>query len=577
MVNNTNNMSAIHRVLNSLSLPLSLPLMAIVIVFLSFSSTVYASTLTANVDRKQITENDSFRLFLRFDEQVGFGQPDLTELQRDFRVINQQRSNQFRSMNGKTVSFTEWTFTLSPLRTGDLTIPAIEFQGAKSQSIEVSVNDLPPSVKEQMAKEFFFDIEVDQDSTYVQAQILYTEKLYYSVQHDNATLSELKVADAHMVQLGEVRNYNTSINGQLMGVYERRFAIFPDESGELVIPGQKFTASVINQYNRFSRGRPVSIVSEPINIAIKSTPKSYPQSPWLPSEQIRISDRWSKTYDEWQVGEPVTRTITINAKGLSGSQLPNTALPIVEGLKYYPDQSEHEDQVDVSGVQGTFQQSLAIVPTQSGRITIPEVRIPWWNTKTNKLEYALLPSQTITVAAAEQTAITTSNLQTPEANITSVTDINTASANSASSGYWILATLILLFTNVVTAFLLWQKKSPKAKDPIKEKSASENNKVVLKALKSACKNNDAEHIRSLLKQWAQLEFETTRLELLSSLLNDDKVGDAVKALDQFLYQGGNSSSHSFDGQIIWRSLSAALSNRSSKKSAKDSELESLYK
>ena len=577
MVNNTNNMSAIHRVLNSLSLPLALPLMAIVIIFLSFSSTVYASTLTANVDRKQITENDSFRLFLRFDEQVGFGQPDLTELQRDFRVINQQRSNQFRSMNGKTVSFTEWTFTLSPLRTGDLTIPAIEFQGAKSQSIEVSVNDLPPSVKEQMAKEFFFDIEVDQDSTYVQAQILYTEKLYYSVQHDNATLSELKVADAHMVQLGEVRNYNTSINGQLMGVYERRFAIFPDESGELVIPGQKFTASVINQYNRFSRGRPVSIVSEPINIAIKSTPKSYPQSPWLPSEQIRISDRWSKTYDEWQVGEPVTRTITINAKGLSGSQLPNTALPIVEGLKYYPDQSEHEDQVDVSGVQGTFQQSLAIVPTQSGRITIPEVRIPWWNTKTNKLEYALLPSQTITVAAAEQTAITTSNLQTPEANITSVTDINTASVNSASSGYWILATLILLFTNVVTAFLLWQKKSPKAKGPIKEKSTSENSKVVLKELKSACKSNDAEHIRSVLKQWTQLEFQTTRLELLSGLLNDDTMGDAIKALDQFLYQGGNSSSHSFDGQIIWRSLSAALSNRSSKKSAKDSELESLYK
>jgi hypothetical protein len=551
-------------------------MMAILIVFLSFSSTIHASTLTANVDRKQITENDSFRLFLRFDEQVGFDQPDLTELKRDFRVINQQRSNQFRSMNGKTVSFTEWTLTLSPLRTGDLTIPAIEFQGAKSQPIEVSVNDLPPSVKEQMAKEFFFDIEVDQESTYVQAQILYTEKLYYSVQHDNATLSELTVTDAHIVQLGEVRNYNTSVNGQRMGVYERRFAIFPDESGELVIPGQKFTASVVNQYNRFSRGRPVNIVSEPINISIKSTPKSYPQSPWLPSEQVRISDRWSKTYDEWQVGEPVTRTITINAKGLLGSQLPNIALPIVDGLKYYPDQSEHEDQVEVSGVQGIFQQSLAIIPTKSGRVTIPEVRIPWWNTQTNKLEYALLPSQTITVAAAEQPAITTSSQQTPVTN-TSVADINAANTNKTSSGYWILATLILLFTNVVTAFLFWQKKSPKTKENVKQESASENSKVVLKELKSACKNNDAEHIRSLLKKWAQLEFQTTRLELLSNLLNDEKVGNAVKALDQFLYQGGNNSSHSFDGQIIWRSLTAALANRSTKKSAKGSELESLYK
>ena len=107
---------------------------------LTLSTGAVAATLTASVDRKEITENDSFRLFLRYDEQVGFGQPDLTDLKKDFRIINQQRANQFRSMNGKTVSYTEWTLALSPLTTGDLIIPSLEFNGQKSQEIKVSVN-----------------------------------------------------------------------------------------------------------------------------------------------------------------------------------------------------------------------------------------------------------------------------------------------------------------------------------------------------------------------------------------------------------------------------------------------------
>jgi hypothetical protein len=554
-------------VVNKFLTSIILPLLASL--FLILSNSALAATLTANVDRKQITENDSFRLFLRFDEQVGFGQPDLTALKRDFRVINQQRSNQFRSMNGKTVSFTEWTLVLSPLRTGNLIIPELEFNGEKSQSIEVSVNELPQSVKEQIAKEFFFDIEVDQKSTYVQAQVLYTEKLYYSVNHEDATLSDLKVTDAHVIQLGEVRQYNTSVNGQRMGVYERRFAIFAEESGEMVIPGQKFTASVVNSYNRWSRGRPVSVVAKPIRIQVKATPATYPQSPWLPSPQISISDRWSKPYSEWQVGEPVTRSITINAQGLSGSQLPSIALPVVEGLKYYPDQSEHQDHTDSLGIQGVYQQSLAIVPTQSGRITVPEMRIPWWNIETNRLEYAILPAQTVDVAAAENTSSTKSSQE-----IVQQTSDQTLMSPSqqGSSGYWIFATLALLISNILTAFFLW-KKSDETR--VKEDKIPEvKGKAILKQLKSACQKNDALKIRHYLKQWAQSEYQKNSIEEFGKLFNDIALTNAIAELDSFLYQDSQNSV--FNGQVLWNSLSQAIKKRNPKESSDSSSLKPLY-
>ena len=543
------------------------------LVFLLLAHTVSAGTLTATVDRKAITENDSFRLFLRYDEQVAFGQPDLTVLKKDFRVLNQQRSNQFRSMNGKTVSFTEWTLMLSPIRTGTLIIPAVEFDGQYSQEIEVTVNELAQSVKDQIAKEFFFDIEVDNLNTYVQAQVIYTEKLYYSVNHEDATLSEFKVTDAHVMQLGEVRQYNTNINGQRMGVYERRSAIFAEESGEMVIPGQKFSANIVNSYNRWSRGRPVTVIAEPIRINVKSTPASYPQAPWLPSPQITISDRWSKPYNEWQVGEPVTRTISINARGLSGSQLPELNLPTVEGLKYYPDQSEHNDKTDTQGIEGFLQQSLAIVPTQSGRVTIPEMRVPWWNVETNRLEYAILPTHTVTVAAPENALKMDSSQST---NTPLNTELNASAdstmMNNQNSGYWIAATLFLLLTNIISAFLLWRRSGKPIEKEINRTTVS--SKETLKQIKKACQKNDPLLIRENLKEWSQQEFGISSLEELGQKFQDIPLTNSLSELDSTLYQSTENSA--FNGQLLWNNLSQAIKKKHSGSSTDQSELSPLY-
>ena len=558
---------------NQFTTSLLRPILALV--FLLLTQVASAGTLTATVDRKVITENDSFRLFLRYDEQVGFGQPDLTVLKKDFRVISQQRSNQFRSMNGKTVSFTEWTLMLSPIKTGVIIIPSVEFDGQLSQEIQVTVNELSQTVKDQIAKEFFFDIDVDRSSTYVQAQIIYTEKLYYSVNHEDATLSEFKVTDAHVIPLGEVRQYNTDINGQRMGVYERRFAIFAEESGELVIPGQKFTANIVNSYNRWSRGRPVSIVAQPIRIEVKSTPSNYPKASWLPSPQLTVVDRWSKPYSEWQVGEPVTRTITLNAQGLSGSQLPKIDLTQVDGLKYYPDQSEHNDKTDTQGIYGFLQQSIAIVPTQSGRITIPEMRIPWWNLESNRLEYAILPTQTVVVAAPASNAIeASSNL---EADLAPTHAADSTSISTSGSGYWVAATLILLLTNFITAFFLWRRQDSSIDKTTDLAPAS--NKDKLRLVKKACQKNDPLIIRQALKEWSQQEFGISGMDQLGQQLNDIALSNSLNELERVLYQ--NSENSAFNGQLLWNNLSQTIkknkANRSQTGSAIDqSELSPLY-
>lgn len=521
---------------------------------LLFAAQAQAATFSASVDRKEVTEQDTFNLMLRYSEQVGFGSPDLTPLQNDFQILNQQRSNQFRSVNGKTESFTEWTLTLTAKRSGQLTIPPIRFDDQQSQPITISVRELSADVKAQIAKEFFFDIEVSQQSNYyVQEQILYTEKLYYSVSHEDASLSEFKVTDALVQPLGEVRQYTTIIDGQRLGVYERRFAIFPEESGELVIPGQRFNARISNPYDRWSRGRQGSAVSKPITLPIKPIPPNYPQAPWIPAQNLSISETFSTPPQQWVAGEPVTRTLTLTAKGLPGSQLPAIALPVVDNLRYYPDQSQQNEQSSEDGLTGTSEQSIALVPGSSGRILLPEIRIPWWNTRSGTLEYAVLPAHSIQVQPAKGSSPATIRPETP----TDAVSMQTPAAISSASEqptllYWQIAAGLLLLSNALLFILWWRAQQriqgqPRAADG--RSNPTENTEKTLKqhwqALTRACQKGDGVAIRSALLGWvnagglsatiAVRHLPLASLNQLAGLTAEPKLQAALAELDAYLY------------------------------------------
>ena len=87
-------------------------------------------------------------------------------------------------------------------------------------------------------------------------------------------------------------------------------------------------------------------------------------------------------------------------QGLLGSQLP--ALPTINlnNAKLYPDQPKIEKGDGKSQWTGIRSESLAIIPTRAGEFVLPEVRIAWWNTDSNKAEYAILPERKFTVAPA---------------------------------------------------------------------------------------------------------------------------------------------------------------------------------
>ena len=549
---------------------------ALFLTLLLTASVSMAAGLTASVDRKEIGRSDAVTLQVRYDDMAGFSAPDWSPLDREWDVVSKNQSQQISFNNGKNSSYTDWTLVLVPRRSGELLIPAIEFKGAKSDPIRIKVSD-QANTKPVTSDNFYFEVEVSSGTHYVQEQLMYIERLYYTVTHDDANLSEFTVANARVVPLMEPKQYVTVIDGRRIGVYERRYAIIPEEAGTLVIPGQRFTARIPNRYDRF-RGTSDTVVSKPIELNVQPIPASYPQAPWIPASQFSITEEFSRNNDEWHAGEPITRTMTIKANGLSSGQVPPIPMPEVKGLRYYPDQTQEDTQVGEQGMTTTVTQSVALVPTQAGPLTLPEIRIPWWNTLTNKVEYAVLPGRVIQVGDALSPAGTqpqaSDNIVAPAENETST---SAAPTTNTANGIWPWIALALLGTNLVTLALLLMNYSrgPKTASDVQEKvGTAPDDKGLWRELRRACQNNDANDIRANLLTWASAVSGQPQRTLsdVAQWLNDVRVTAALQELDALLYSRQNNSA--FNGQGIIRLLENALKQK--EQTATESRLPDFY-
>ena len=524
------------------------PRLFAMLVLLLCSPWAAADSFTASVDRSQLTEQETFQLVLTFSPLTIMGSPDIAPLTQDFDIVGgPQQMTSHRSINGRTESKTQWTYLLMPKRLGKLTIPPIEFKGELTDSITLTVTEVPQAVRQQQEKDVFFDIQINQqDNYYVQSQIVYVEKLYYRVNHQDANLTPLEVEGARIEELQEPKNYTTVINGERTGVYERRFAIFPERAGSLVIPGQRFQAIAVSRnFNSWSsRTRTLSATSGPITLNISPIPDSYPLAPWLPAQQLDIKEVWSEDPTSWQVGVPVTRTIRIQSDGLPASQivLPDMGLP--SSLKQYPDQTGYQDAKKDTGIVGVFTQPYALKPTQTGELIIPELRIPWWNTRSNRQEYAVIPERRLNITPQANAAEAQNASGNTKYGIeTTPIDTMAQPTNASDSGPWMLMAATLLLSNFVTGFLLWRKLvTPTTTDDVQEAPHTSEARQ-WRLLRKACQQQGATEIRQYLIQWMSTLISadnkggqpTSLTAVQEHLKASGELSQLLKHLDQSLF------------------------------------------
>ena len=380
-------------------------LIALLIAVISlFASASAQAEFQAYVDRNPVAVDESFTLTLKSDENPD-SNPDLTVLQNDFDVLGQTRGSSIQIINGNATQSTHWQISLIAKRSGQLTIPAIKAGKQTTQPITLNVTAADQAKAAQQSGELFVEVSAEPRTAYVQQQMIFTARLYRNVNIGNgSTLSDPKFPgmDAVVERLGDDRNYQATHNGQAYAVIERRYAVYPQKSGQFSSEPVQFDGDIIearqgggifmfDPFNQSSRHKRVN--SKSVTFSIKPVPAALGGIPWLPASKLQLTEQWSENPPQFIVGEPITRTLVISSSGLTASQLPALGSKAIEGFKLYPDQPALKNDKDGNGIKGVRTQKIAVMPMRAGYYTLPEIEIRWWNINTDQEEVARLPAR----------------------------------------------------------------------------------------------------------------------------------------------------------------------------------------
>ncbi len=542
---------------------------------------VFAATIKATVDRNPVALNESFQLVFSANESPD-GEPDFSPLRQDFTIINQAQNHQTQWINGKTSRLIQWTLVLMAKRTGRLKIPPIAFGDDRSNPLTIDAV-LPQNVSED--RDLFLTVDVNTHAPYVQSQLLYTLRFYRKVAISQASLDEPELDDAVIERLGEDKNFDTAIKGVRYRVTERRYAIFPQKSGRQTIKPVILMAEVISGRQRHfgffgsQMTVPKRLQSEVVELNVKAIPDDY-HGHWLPAEQVVLQEQWSDDSLTVNVGEPLTRTLTLLAKGATDSQLPTLWSDIkIDGLKSYPDQPVLREQKHADGLTAFREEKIALIPSKPGQYRLPAIKIHWFNSKTEQEEVLSLPAVTIRALAVKSAPASMPAAQNGTGALPTAQPKTSANAcpkpvaqPSGDAGLW--RGLAVFFAGawlLTLGFVFWNRK--KHTEKIEPKTAETQDFSALnKALKQACYDNDAQAANKILLEWGQQAFGVSSLSAIKAHC-EARLRDQIDVLMASLYAP---ETKPWNGKKLYQAFAESCARQKTRKIQNEGELKDLY-
>ncbi len=547
----------------------------------------FAATIKVTPDRDPVRMDETFNLVFSSGESVD-DDPDFSPLAEDFNILSRNQSSQVSIVNGKMSKTQEWTLSLSPKRTGAIPIPPIAFGNDRSQPASVTVLEsgaAKPSTGGGDDAELMLEMEATPKNPYVQAQVIVTVRVLLRVNLAGADLSEPTVTDALVERLGEDRRYSTLRNGREYAVIERKYALFPQKSGLLRIDPLQLTAQVeVGGRSFFSRStRAMRVRSEAVDLKVRPQPPEFTGTHWLPAADLKLEESWPQNPPQAKADEPITRTLTLRAEGATVSLLPELGadLRLDPTIKQYPDQPAlNEEKLPTTGISGTRQEKTALIPAKPGEYKLPAVEIPWWNTKTERMETTRIPERTLKVEASaepaqqqatppEPTAQTTLSMSTPQEPA--------KPPSPAAENPWFWLALLFGLGWLGTGLAWWhsRRQPPPAASVQPQAGQAPDRRLARKALREACAKHDPAAARLALLAWASTRWPDRQTGALAEIagLAGGSLAEEIERINRKLYGNGQEE---WNGNGLWMAVEA-VDNGKHADPRKQPTLEPMYR
>lgn len=541
---------------------------------------VCAAELISVVNRNEVGVNQTFRLQISYAEQVATEQLDLSELSADFEIlsIRPQSSSSTQIVNGQRTQSvsTTWSLILAPKRTGFLTIPAFNIGNDQSRAIQIRVSE--NAQLGEVDQPLTAVVKANKGALYPGQQLLVEVEL--SAQSDVGNLNgpELVIADAEVVPLDQQSSQRIE-NGLARSIVTLKYAVFAKSTGELVIPRMTYTGNKGVQRSIFSSpGTQVLARTREHKVPVQAAPNKAGAA-WLAAENVALTSSWSRDPSDLKVGEPITRTITVTAVAQRASAIPPlTGLAESGDYNVYTDQPQLDNQTSARGFTGTRIESQAIVATREGELQIPETRLAWFDTGAKRWKEAVLPAETLSVAAG--------SLAAPPASLSPVVArsddaLDGGATASNNQTIWQLASAVLALLVLVQSAVILKlraKRNPHtASRAEKNRNASEQS--AWKRLSAELRSNNSAKLRQAIVDWlnvAQPKHTSWTLQELRKGTQIEQLSEQIQRLEGALFDQSEQAFDSAELNSGLRTLRTQILKPSKSRGDKPA-LEALYK
>ena len=508
--------------------------------------------VSAWVDNNPVVVGEMFRLHIEAKNVDDPQEPDLSEI-RGLQVLNRSVQNQTSIVGTSITRTVNWTYVMLAPSSGNYRIPALQIGSEKTIPIALKAEESSQSPNNQIVR---LEVDVSPNEVYPQQQVLVRVRIIRTgAQLENESLTPFELAGTQIEKVNQ-RSFRKVKNGKRQLITEISYVLLPEKSGTILLPQLSYQGNEIrggNSQGNFGnfgnfgnifqqRGRRIFSNSEAQTIQVKALPVGF-KGWWLPAAKLELEEQWLPDPPEFRVGEPVTRTLTVNAYGVFGNQIPELSFELPEKMKAYADQPSIETVKTQEGLKGTRVEKWAIIPGQAGKLELPEISVAWWDVQKDEIRTSVFPARIIEVFPA--------TVDFPAAPVTQETAIETKKTAVVVTqepvladqqvGFWkALAIVFAILWGATLLLWFFLKKNNAASGIKKEEEIKRNKELALrsatKKVEKALSSGEAETVQTALLKWADSvwsENPPQGIEQIGERIPQLKNG--IKTLNSVLY------------------------------------------
>lgn len=200
-----------------------------------------------------------------------------------------------------------------------------------------------------------------------------------------------------LMEQANVVNSTTRRDGKTFSSQRWEVPLYPLSSGVIDVPPIAVSVSVKGEGGDVSG----TVVAQPMQLHTHLASENMSSNvAWVVANDASLTENISLVggsgeQNELFVGDSLTRTIHVQANGTSAMLIPNLMEPTIwpNSTRVYLSQPQRRDKQVRGTSSATYKQQVTLIMEKPGVVTVPEIKLLWWNADTQEEQWLTLPAQ----------------------------------------------------------------------------------------------------------------------------------------------------------------------------------------